>query len=122
MPEESGATLYGVLQTDAAINPGNSGGPLVNSDGEVVGINTAIADPQEAQNVGFAIGIDTAKSVIDDLRAGKAVQTAFLGVVTQQVTPTLAKEMHLKTENGVVDPAGHAPDRRPPTPASRRTT
>ena len=87
VPEESGATLYGVLQTDAAINPGNSGGPLVNSDGEVVGINTAIADPQEAQNVGFAIGIDTAKSVIDDLRTGKAVQTAFLGVVTQQVTP-----------------------------------
>ncbi len=102
VPEESGATLYGVLQTDAAINPGNSGGPLVNSDGEVVGINTAIADPQEAQNVGFAIGIDTAKSVIDDLRAGKAVQTAFLGVVTQQVTPALAKEMHLKTQTGAV--------------------
>jgi S1-C subfamily serine protease len=102
VPEESGATLYGVLQTDAAINPGNSGGPLVNSDGEVVGINTAIADPQEAQNVGFAIGIDTAKSVIDDLRSGKAVETAFIGVVTQQVTPTLAKEMHLKTEDGVL--------------------
>ena len=62
VPEESGATLYGVLQTDAAINPGNSGGPLVNSNGEVVGINTAIADPQEAQNVGFAISIDAAKS------------------------------------------------------------
>jgi S1-C subfamily serine protease len=102
VPEESGATLYGVLQTDAAINPGNSGGPLVNSDGEVVGINTAIADPQEAQNVGFAIGIDTAKSVIQDLRVGRAVQTPFLGVVTQQVTPALATEMHLTTQTGAV--------------------
>ena len=92
VPEESGATLYSVLQTDAAINPGNSGGPLVNSDGEVVGINTAIADPQEAQNVGFAIGIDAAKSVIEDLRLGKAVKTAFLGVVTQEVTPAVAKQ------------------------------
>jgi S1-C subfamily serine protease len=102
VPEQNGATLYGVLQTDAAINPGNSGGPLVNSDGQVVGINTAIADPQEAQNVGFAIGIDTAKSVIQDLRLGKAVQTAFLGVVTQQVTPALATEMHLTTQTGAV--------------------
>ena len=102
VPEQNGATLYGVLQTDAAINPGNSGGPLVNSDGEVVGINTAIADPQEAQNVGFAIGIDTAKSVIEDLRVGRAVQTPFLGVVTQQVTPALAKEMHLTTQTGAV--------------------
>ena len=66
------------------------------------GINTAIADPQQAQNVGFAIGIDTAKSVIDDLRAGKEVKTAFLGVVTQQVTPALAKELHLKTDTGAV--------------------
>jgi serine protease Do len=102
VPEETGATLFGVLQTDAAINPGNSGGPLVNSDGEVVGINTAIADPQEAQNVGFAISIDAAKSVIDDLRVGKQVQTPFLGVATQEVTPAVAKELNLKTDTGAV--------------------
>ena len=102
MPEESGARLYSVLQTDAAINPGNSGGPLVNSDGEVVGINTAIADPQEAQNVGFAISIDTAKSIIEDLRSGKDVKTAFLGVETQQVTPAVAKELKLGSDSGVV--------------------
>jgi S1-C subfamily serine protease len=102
VPEESGATLYGVLQTDAAINPGNSGGPLVNSDGEVVGINTAIANPQEAQNVGFAMGIDALKSMIEDLRLGKTIKTAFLGVVTQEVTPAVAKQQDLKTEAGAV--------------------
>jgi serine protease Do len=100
VPEQNGARLYSVLQTDAAINPGNSGGPLVNSEGEVVGINTAIADPQEAQNVGFAMSIDSVKSIIEDLRAGKEVQTAFLGVVTQEVTPALAEEEDLSTDQG----------------------
>jgi S1-C subfamily serine protease len=102
VPEQNGARLYSVLQTDAAINPGNSGGPLVNSEGEVVGINTAIADPQEAQNVGFAISINSAKSVIEDLRAGKEVRTAFLGVETEEVTPAVANQLDLETESGVV--------------------
>jgi putative serine protease PepD len=102
VPEENGARLYSVLQTDAAINPGNSGGPLVNSDGEVVGINTAIADPGEAQNVGFAMSIDTVKPIIEDLRAGKAIKTAFLGVVTQEVTPALAQEEKLSTDSGAL--------------------
>jgi putative serine protease PepD len=85
IPEaETGVTIFGALQTDAAINPGNSGGPLVNADGEVVGINTAIAPPSQAQNVGFAISIDTAKSVIDDLRLGREVRAAFLGVATEE--------------------------------------
>jgi putative serine protease PepD len=102
VPEENGARLYSVLQTDAAINPGNSGGPLVNSDGEVVGINTAIADPGEAQNVGFAMSIDTVKPIIEDLRSGREVKTAFLGVVTQEVTPALAQEEHLATDSGAL--------------------
>jgi len=102
VPEQNGARLYSVLQTDAAINPGNSGGPLVNSNGEVVGINTAIADPQEAQNVGFAISIDSAKSVIEDLRQGKQVRTAFLGVETEEVTPAVANQLDLETDSGVV--------------------
>ena len=101
-PSRTGAALYSILQTDAAINPGNSGGPLVNAEGEVVGINTAIAGPQEAQNVGFAISIDAAKSVIEDLRQGREVQTAFLGVETEEVTPAVANQLDLETDSGVV--------------------
>jgi S1-C subfamily serine protease len=98
--DETGATLYDMLQTDAAINPGNSGGPLVNAAGEVVGINTALAGG--SQNVGFAISIDSAKSVIDSLRDGKSVRVAFLGVTTSDVTPAVAKSLHLTTKTGAV--------------------
>jgi putative serine protease PepD len=77
---EIGTVLESVLQTDAAINRGNSGGPLVDDAGRVIGINTAIADPLVAQNVGFAIPISHALPIIEDLRAGRT--PAFLGVVT----------------------------------------
>jgi len=101
VPEaETGATLFNVLQTDAAINQGNSGGPLVNSAGEVVGINTALAGG--SQNVGFAISIDSAKQVIDDLRQGKEVRIAFLGVESREVTPALARELDLLTKRGAL--------------------
>jgi putative serine protease PepD len=79
----SGGALEDVLQTDAAINPGNSGGPLVDAQGRVIGINTAIADPGSAQNVGFAIPISNAKVIIERLRDGK--QPALLGVKTVNV-------------------------------------
>jgi S1-C subfamily serine protease len=105
----TGASLVGMLQTDAAINPGNSGGPLLDASGKVIGINTAIANPASAQNVGFAIPISKAKPVIDDLRLGRT--PAFLGVSTQNVTPALARERDLTVDAGayVLSVTGGAP-------------
>jgi S1-C subfamily serine protease len=71
IPEKNGVQLQGLIQTDAAINPGNSGGPLVDAQGRVIGINTAIANPSTAQNVGFVIPITQAKPIIDRLRGGE---------------------------------------------------
>ena len=81
-----GISLQGLIQTDAAINPGNSGGPLVNSAGQVVGMNTAIV--ADAQNLGFSIAIDRAKPIVKELESGKGAVTpdqAFLGVSTTDV-------------------------------------
>jgi S1-C subfamily serine protease len=69
IPTDTGR-LTGLIQTDAAINPGNSGGPLVDAQGRVIGINTAIANPSTAQNVGFVIPISQAKPIVDRLRGG----------------------------------------------------
>jgi len=95
---EVGSSLVGMLQTDAAINPGNSGGPLLDAQGRVLGINTAIANPASAQNVGFAIPISRAKPIIEDLRLGRAA--TFLGVSTRNVTPAAARELDLKVDAG----------------------
>lgn len=101
VPEtKTGVVLYDMLQTDAAINPGNSGGPLVNAAGEVIGINTALAGG--SQNVGFAISVDSAKSVIRKLRGGREVEVAFLGVETSEVTPALERSLNLSTPTGAV--------------------
>jgi serine protease Do len=77
-PNTAGPTLYDLIQTDAAINPGNSGGPLVNLQGQVVGINTL--GSSQAQGIGFAISIDGAKPIIDQLRHGGTVTRAYLGI------------------------------------------
>jgi S1-C subfamily serine protease len=95
---QGGGTLSGAMQTDAAISPGNSGGPLVNARGEVIGINTAIADPTTAENIGFVIPISHATPIVDQLREGRAA--AFLGVGTTEVTPALAEEENLSVDTG----------------------
>ena len=74
----SGSRLTRLIQTDAAINPGNSGGPLVNANGEVIGVNTAIAG--NAEGIGFAISIDHARPVIETLQTGEVPKRPLLGV------------------------------------------
>lgn len=91
------------LQTDAAINPGNSGGPLINLNGEVVGINTAISSRSGGyQGVGFAIPIDIARFVSDQLVKHGKVQRAYLGAAIQPVTPELAKEFRVEANRGAL--------------------
>jgi serine protease Do len=88
------------IQTDASINPGNSGGPLLNMDGEVVGINTAII--ASGQGIGFAIPINMAKGIIDQLKDSGEVTRGWLGVGIQDLTPELAEYYNLKAEKGVL--------------------
>ncbi|HLJ07994.1 MAG TPA: trypsin-like peptidase domain-containing protein [Acidimicrobiia bacterium] len=93
-------TLRHVLQTDAAINPGNSGGPLLNAAGEVVGINTAVAG--DAQNIGFALAIDKAMPIINQLKTGQTPQQPFLGVATVTLTPGIQRQLGLDVGKGAV--------------------
>lgn len=91
------------LQTDAAINPGNSGGPLVNLRGEIVGINTAIAtDNGRFQGVGFAIPVNTAKWVANNLREKGTVQRAYLGIGLDELNPELADKFGVHRGQGVL--------------------
>jgi len=100
---EIGTAIENVLQTDAAINPGNSGGPLVDANGCVIGINTAVAagtSSQPAQNIGFAIPISHAKPVVDDIKAGR--KPAFLGIGTTDLTPEIKSEVGANVDSGAV--------------------
>jgi serine protease Do len=91
------------LQTDAAINPGNSGGPLVNLDGEVVGINTAISTESGGnQGVGFAVPANLARWVAAQLIHSGSVRRAYLGVLIQPVTQPLAEQFGLKDRHGAI--------------------
>ncbi len=98
------------IQTDAAINPGNSGGPLINTSGEVVGINTAIR--QGANTIGFAIPINMTKGILPSLRTTGAVTRGWLGVVIQHINADLQEAMELDSTDGAlvsrVDPKGPA--------------
>lgn len=91
-------SLTDLLQTDAAINPGNSGGPLVNLAGQIIGINTAVA--QGAQGIGFAIPINSAKGLIKTLLRDGKVAKGYLGVRYVGLTPQLAKKYKLSVTRG----------------------
>ncbi|MDP2691001.1 MAG: trypsin-like peptidase domain-containing protein [bacterium] len=95
-----GENLLGLIQTDAAINPGNSGGPLINLAGEVVGVNTAIA--QGANNIGFAIPIDEVKIIVKSVIENGRIIRPILGVMFTMLTPELAKELGIETEDGAL--------------------
>jgi serine protease Do len=91
------------IQTDAAINPGNSGGPLVNLDGEVVGINTAIFSRSGGyMGVGFAIPINLVKAVADQLVDNGEVERGYLGIVIQDLTPELAQSFGMEQGKGIL--------------------
>ncbi|HOD34741.1 MAG TPA: DegQ family serine endoprotease [Syntrophales bacterium] len=88
------------IQTDASINPGNSGGPLINLAGEVVGINTAIV--AHGQGIGFAIPVNMAKEILNDLKSKGKVTRGWLGVSVQDITDDIAKGLKLKDQAGAL--------------------
>ncbi|MGA3053666.1 MAG: trypsin-like peptidase domain-containing protein [Candidatus Korobacteraceae bacterium] len=99
-----GSNIEEAIQTDAAINPGNSGGPLLNSHGEVIGINSLIATggSNQSAGIGFAIPINVAKAVLNDLITLGTVRRPTLGITTLPIGPELAQEMGLPADYGVL--------------------
>jgi S1-C subfamily serine protease len=102
--EPQGATIENALQTDAAINPGNSGGPLLNSRGEVIGMNTLIATggAEQSSGIGFAIPVDTIKAVLSDFSKYGRVRRPSLGIASVGIGSDLAEQMGLPADDGVL--------------------
>jgi S1-C subfamily serine protease len=101
----NGFSINHVIQTDAAINPGNSGGPLIDAEGEVIGINSQIATGGGGNGnvgIGFAIPIDTVRAEIKQLETNGEVEHAFLGISGGTITPELAKALNLPVKEGVI--------------------
>jgi serine protease Do len=94
------SSLDRYIQTDAAINFGNSGGPLINSAGEVIGINSAISS--RASNIGFAVPINQANDVLPQLKSMGRVSRGYIGVVLKDVDPDLQQSLHLRTSQGAL--------------------
>jgi putative serine protease PepD len=100
---EVGTLIEDVIQTDAAINPGNSGGPLLNSEGEIVGINSAIISPTGGSvGIGFAIPVNAAKRVVPELISKGYVTYPYIGATIQSLIPEMAKFLKLKIERGAM--------------------
>ncbi|MBI4385915.1 MAG: Do family serine endopeptidase [Elusimicrobia bacterium] len=98
-----GRPYRNLIQTDASINRGNSGGPLLNMDGELIGVNTAIFSPSGASaGIGFAIPINEAKEVLDYLIAGKSLQRGWLGVEASAVTEAIRRQFRLSGAEGAL--------------------
>jgi S1-C subfamily serine protease len=112
----NGFTINNVIQTDAAINPGNSGGPLLDANGSVIGINSQIESAGSGGNVGvgFAVPINTARQVVQQLLANGQVEHAYLGISGTDLTPQLADVLNLPVKQGAlvqsVVPNGPADD------------
>jgi S1-C subfamily serine protease len=110
---DDGRPITDVIQTDAALNPGNSGGPLLNSDGEVIGINTAV-ESQSANGVGFAVPINTAENVLPRLQEGQTVSRPWIGIGGRTLTSEMASALNLSVNEGVyviqVSPGSPAAD------------
>ena len=100
---ESGTLMEDIIQTDAAINPGNSGGPLLNSEGEIIGINSAIISPSGGSvGIGFAIPVNTAKKIIPELISKGYVSYPWIGATIQTLIPEVAKYLKLKIDRGAM--------------------
>ena len=100
---DTGTLMEDIIQTDAAINPGNSGGPLLNSEGEIIGINTAIISPTGASvGIGFAVPIHTAKKVIPELIAKGYVTSPWFGATIQSLIPEVAQFLKIGVERGAM--------------------
>ncbi len=93
-------SLRGLIQTDAAINPGNSGGPLVNMEGKVIGVNTAMV--MGAENIGFAIPINYAKNILEEVRKYGKIRRPFLGVRYVILNPEISKANKLPVDYGAL--------------------
>jgi S1-C subfamily serine protease len=100
--DEAGTRLEGLIQTDAAINPGNSGGPLLDSQGGVIGVNTAILGPGSNIGIGFAMPINRAKTMLEDYQAGRRYGRPRLGVDVAYVYGDLASALDLPPEGGLL--------------------
>jgi serine protease Do len=94
------ASFDSYIQTDAAINPGNSGGPLINTSGEAIGINSAVST--QGQGIGFAVPINVARDILDQLRSHGRVTRGYLGIQLQELDPDLQRLIGIPASQGAV--------------------